>query len=385
MKNARKSILIVLILAISGLGIWGIGTDFRNSTRFDLLFEVLDLIEDYFYQPVDEKKLLEGSIRGLLEGLNDPYSRFMTEEQYRRFYDDLDGEFVGIGIKITIKDGRLIVLSPIKGTPAWKAGIRAGDIILEIDGKSTEGISLDEAVEKLRGEKGTSVRLKVLHEDSTIEEITIIRDVIRIAAVEYELLEWGKIGYLRINTFNRQTAKEVKKVLSKFEGIEGLILDLQNNPGGLLNSAIEVASIFIDEGIILISRSRFGTQSHKSLGNNIKNLPLAVLINKGTASASEIVAGAIQHHKMGILVGRPSFGKGVIQTTFRLKDGSAIILTTAEYFISEGIKIHEIGLLPDIWAQEEDALRVATEWVRKNFGRLCPCYPHPVGHERMYL
>lgn len=389
--KAKRVALILVILAILGLGLWNL-TATRGqpgSGLFSPLFQAYDRIKTHFYPPerIDDQELLYGAIEGIIEGLGDPYSRFLTPEEYERFNSDLEGEFVGVGIRIGIRDGQLIVIAPLEGTPAEKAGVRAGDKILEIDGVSTEGITLDEAVERLRGERGTPVTLKVEHQDGSIEEITIIRDLIQIAPVEYKL-ETEEIGYLQIKTFSRGTARETKEALSELVSykVGGVILDLRNNSGGLLDEAIGVASYFVDQGAILTSQDRFNSHSYPSNGNEFNNLPVAVLINEGTASASEIVAGAIHDHQMGILVGRKSFGKGVIQSSFPLSDGSAVVLTTAEYFTPGGHKMDGVGLVPDIYlAEEEDDLPTAVDWLEEHLGTLCPCLPPSDDREQELL
>ena len=384
-SRSRGVVVALLILLVVGLGLWNItATRGQGSGALAPLIQAYDRIRANFYPPerVDDQKLLYGGIRGMVEELSDPYSRFLTPEEYQRFSNiDLNGEFVGIGVQIAIRDGKLVVIAPLAGSPAEQAGIRAGDIILEIDGRSTEGITLDEAVEQIRGERGEPVVLKVQHEDGTVEEITIVRDLIEVDPVEYHL-EGEGIGYLRITTFNRKTAAEAERALRELinnEGVEGLILDLRSNPGGLLDEAIAVASEFIDRGPILKTTDRFGTHSYMTQGNELPNLPLAVLIDRGTASASEILAGAIQDHQMGILVGERTFGKGVIQTPYVLSDGSAVIITTAEYTTPNGHRVQDLGLVPDIFVpgggEEDRQLQVAREWVAEHLGSLCPCPP----------
>jgi len=388
-----RGILIGLLLATVALSIWNISISRAQPDGLNLfapISEVYKLIKQHFYKPseAEEKELIYGAIRGMLQQLDDPYSRFLEPEQYKRFNDSLEGEFVGVGIKISVEEGKLTVIAPLKDSPASKAGIKAADRILEIDGESTEGITLEEAVNKIRGERGTPVKLKVQHEEGTIEEFTLIRDVIKVETVEHRMLD-KKIGYVSISSFNRQTAQELQRALDELDkaGLRGLILDLRDNPGGLLNVAVDVASLFIDSGLILKSQSRYGAQEYATKGNQRPNLPMAVLINKGTASASEIVAGAIADHQMGILVGRRSFGKGVIQTSYTLQDNSALILTTAEYFTPKGRRVQrdcrgdsriapcwEGGLIPDITVdKEENDLKIAQRWVEAHLGRLCPC------------
>jgi carboxyl-terminal processing protease len=385
-SRSRRVGLALLIAVIVGLGLWNITATRGQSGSGALapLIQAYDRIRANFYPPerVNDQELLYGGIRGIVGELDDPYSRFLTPEEYQRFSNiDLNGEFVGIGVQIAIRDGRLVVIAPLASAPAERAGIRTGDVILEIDGRPTEGITLDEAVELLRGERGEPVLLKVEHEDGTIEEITIVRDRIEVNPVDYRL-EGEGIGYIRITTFNRKAAAEADRALRELidsEGVEGLILDLRSNPGGLLDEAIAVASQFIDRGPILKTTDRFGNRAYTTQGNDLPDLPLAVLIDRGTASAAEILAGAIQDHQMGVLVGERSFGKGVIQTPFTLSDGSAVIITTAEYTTPNGHRVQDLGLVPDILAanegEEDHQLEVARGWVAEHLGSLCPCPP----------
>jgi carboxyl-terminal processing protease len=382
--------LAFLVAVIIGLGLWNITATWgQGSSRlFGPLFQAYDRIKASFYPhgKVDEQELLYGAIQGMVEKLDDPYSRFLTPKQYQRFTSiDLNGEFVGVGVQITVREGQLLVITPLRGSPAELAGIRAGDIILEIDERSTEGITLDEAVELLRGERGTSVNLKVQHVDGTVEEIMIVRQLIELDPVEYHL-EGERIGYLRITTFNRKAAEEANQALDELtdrERIEGLVLDLRNNPGGLLEEAASVAGKFVDRGPIFNVTDGSGTEPYLTRGNDLPNLPIAVLINQGTASAAEILAGAIQDHQMGILVGERSFGKGVIQTAYPLSDGSGVIITTAEYTTPNGHRVQDLGLVPDITVmnegEEDRQLQAARQWVKEHLGSLCPC---PVPHDR---
>jgi len=385
-KRSHRVAIALLIAVIIGLGLWNITATRGQSGSGSLapLYQAYDRIRANFYPPakIDDQELLYGAIRGMVGKLGDPYSRFLTPEEYQRFTSvDLNGEFVGVGIQIAIRDGKLVVIAPLAGSPAERAGIGAGDVILEIDGHATEGITLDEAVELLRGKRGTPVILKVRHLDGTVEEITIVRDLIEVDPVSYHLEEEG-IGYIRITSFNRKTAAEVVQALHELidsDGGTGLILDLRDNPGGLLDEAIAVASELVDQGPILNVTDRFRTHAYMTQGNSLPDLPLAVLIDRGTASAAEILAGAIQDHRMGVLVGERSFGKGVIQTPFTLSDGSAVIITTAEYTTPNGHRVQDLGLVPDIpvtnKGKEDQQLQAARGWVEEHLGTLCPCSP----------
>ena len=289
----------------------------------------------------------------MLSELADPYSRYLDPVSFQREQENIFmGHFDGLGIIVTIKEEQLTVISPIEDTPAFKAGVKAGDSIVEIDSENTKGMALDEAVNILRGEKGTTVILTIRREN--IEElfkIDIIRDTIIVEAVKEKLLEDEQIGYIRISTFNANTAPELKKVLDRFEmlTLEGMIIDLRNNPGGLLESAIEVASKFIKEGDIVRIKSRNDiTRVHDSRGNQYPDWPLVVLVNIGSASASEIVAGAIQDNNRGIILGESTFGKGLVQQVYSLSDDSAVTVSTSEYYTPKGRVINHIGIEPDI-------------------------------------
>ena len=364
LKRKTAIILIAILLAGSLVG----GLLFYNVKAIgsypeeDLLSslkpvqETLDLIKnEYIEKEIDLNQIIAGAIKGMLQALDDPYTRYMDPQALKREQEDMFfGYFNGLGIIISIKEEQLTVISPIEDTPAYRAGIKAGDKIVEIEGKSTEGIELEEAVNILRGERRTPVTLGIKREG--IEEIlqfTIIRDIIEVEAVKEDILgEDDHLGYIRITTFNANTEPELKKVLDSFKEnkkIEGIILDLRNNPGGLLESAIGVASKFIPEGPVVHIKDRDGIQtSFSSKGNPYPQWPLVVLINEGSASASEIVAGAIQDTGRGILLGQKTFGKGLVQQVFPLLDGSAVVITTSEYYTPKERSINNIGIEPDI-------------------------------------
>lgn len=331
----------------------------------DLLWEAYQKTEQNFYKPerLDGEKLLEEAIRGMIRGLEDPFSRYNTRKEYEEFTIGIEGEYEGIGAYIGLRNGEITVIAPIKGGPAERQGVRAGDVILEINGESTQGFSTDDAARRLRGPRGTSVTIKVRHLDGSIEEITIVRERIQIPSVETKLLS-PQIAYLRLNTFSGATPDELRRKLAELEGessdIQGLILDLRGNGGGLLQAAKEIASLFLDRGMtILVERTRREEKIHTSFGNRRPNWPIAVLVNEGTASASEILAAAIRDNKLGLLFGRPTFGKGVIQTPIPLSDGSMLILTTAEYLTPNRRPVQDVGLSPDV--EVEDWFPALTE------------------------
>lgn len=353
--------IFVLVSIISGFLFYNVRANGKTNEEeiFDNLepfFEALNLVRfEYIKKDIDLDKVVQGAIKGMLKALDDPYTRFMDPQALKREQEDMFlGRFGGLGIIISMKDDQLTIISPIEDTPAYEAGIKAGDKILEIDRKSTEGMGVDEAVDILRGEKGTEVILGIKRENvEEILEISIIRDIIEVKAVKKEVMgKNNNLGYVRITTFNVNTKPELEEVLNEFKkdsNIHGIILDLRNNPGGLLDSAIEVASKFIKVGPIVHIKDRNGiVATIESKGNKYPEWPLFVLVNEGSASASEIVAGAIQDSGRGKLLGEKTFGKGVVQQVFNLYDGSGIAITTSEYFTPSERSINHIGIEPDI-------------------------------------
>ncbi|MFP4035255.1 MAG: S41 family peptidase, partial [Desulfovermiculus sp.] len=300
-------------------------------------------------------------------------SGYLDKEALQDMQDETSGKFTGVGIEITMQNGRLTVVSPVEDTPAFEAGLESGDMILEIDGESTQDISIMDAVHKIRGPKGSKVELTILQQGaSKPERITLTRDVIPMQSVKTEVLEPGYL-YVRITNFNEKTTRDVRQGLEgKNEDLKGLVLDLRNNPGGLLDQAVSIADLFLSQGKLVYTKGKvkqakmdFNAKDEKS---DIK-VPLVVLINAGTASASEIVAGAIQDHQRGLVVGEPSFGKGSVQTVIPLPDGAGIKLTTAKYYTPNGRSIQAEGIEPDInlpfnpveEEEEEDIFRTLRE------------------------
>jgi len=375
----KKALTVLGSIIILGIALGVNGDQATDSAVFSPLFEVYQHIQDYFYNPeqINDQEALYGAIKGMVEQLDDPYSEFLSPEDYQDWEQSLRGEFSGIGIEITIKDDTLTIIAPLAGTPAEQAGVRAGDRILEIDGESTEDITLSTAARKIRGEEGTSVSLLIQHKDGTQEEIEIVRKIIVVESVTSELVGEGRIAYIRISRFGTDTTINLDTALVEFdlENLDGMILDLRNNPGGLLKEAISVSKRFVDQDMVIVSTiGRIaGKERFWSTGNLIPNLPFAVLINGGTASAAEITAAAIRDHEMGILIGERSFGKGLIQRVFQLPDGSALKLTTGEYFTPLGQAVNEVGLSPDISIEEgEDPIEAAITWINAHVGARMP-------------
>jgi carboxyl-terminal processing protease len=314
---------------------------------------VLFLIQSNYVEEVDTQELIRGAIKGMLQTL-DPYSSYLTPEQYNEMKVDTRGSFEGLGIEITIKDYQLTVVAPIEGTPAERAGILPGDRILKIDGQPTKDMTLHEAVSKMRGPRGTKVTLTILRgEDEAPREITLIREVIRVKSVRTKELEEG-IQYIRIASFQERTAEDLQKSLTEAykRGMKGLVLDLRNNPGGLLEQAIQVADQFLEKGKMVVYTQGRTEKKHEYYARTGQRrgppFPMVVLINGGSASASEIVAGALQDWKRAIIVGTPSFGKASVQTIIELEDHSALRLTTARYFTPLGKAIQGKGIAPDV-------------------------------------
>ena len=364
--NRIKRILVfslILLPTLFGSQQYAFGsTDDLQETykNLEIFSNVLSIVQQNYVDDIDTKETLEGAIKGMLTSL-DPHSSFLKPEDFKELQVETKGSFSGIGIEITIKDDMLTVVSPIEDTPAFKAGIQAGDRIIKIEDESTMDLSIFEAVKKLRGIKGSEVTISIHREDWTdIQEFTIIRDVIPIHSVRSNILEPG-YGYIRITNFQRNTSKDLKdsiKELLKESMLRGLVLDLRNNPGGLLDASVKVVDIFLDEGIIVSTRGRLKDQNLEFSahgGGPDYDFPMVILINGGSASASEIVAGALQDHKRALILGTQSFGKGSVQTIIPMADGAGLRLTTARYYTPSGTSIQATGITPDVLVPEIDA------------------------------
>jgi carboxyl-terminal processing protease len=316
---------------------------------------VLAIVQKNYVEPVSTKELINGAITGMLASL-DPHSAYLTPDLYRDLEVETRGSFGGLGIEITIKNDVLTVVSPIEGTPAYSAGIRAGDQIIKINDDFTKGMTLTDAVKMMRGPKGSAIHL-TLHREGVPElfTVTVTRDVIRIQSVKSKQLRDG-FGYIRITTFQDGTSEDVTKVVDKFAKqdhgrIKGMVLDLRDNPGGLLNQAVSVADAFLDGGLVVYTQGRLDSQQQKYFAHKkaeFADYPMVVLVNGGSASASEIVAGALQDQRRAIIEGTQTFGKGSVQTILPLDDESALRLTTARYFTPNGRSIQAVGITPDM-------------------------------------
>ncbi len=357
---------------------------------FDPVYQIYQYVQSYFYKPelIDDQKALYGAMKGVVEQLDDPYSEFLDPDDLQQFDESLNGEFSGVGIEISIEDDVLTVVTPLVGTPAQAAGIAPGDRILAIDGDSTDGFTLTQAGVRIRGETGTTVVLTIRRADGTIVDLPIVRATITIDPVSSEMLADGTIGYIRILRFEvpdpengpcwkSQTVSMLDEALQSFnrlEGMTGLILDLRYNPGGSMPAATCSASRFVDEGIVLRTNDRnSGERLYWSQGNNVTNVPLAVLINGGSASSAEILAGAIRDNNMGVLIGQTSFGKGVFQQVINFPGGSALKITAGEYFTPAGHVVNDVGLAPDIVVEDGgDPIATAVQWIQEHAGMLMP-------------
>ncbi len=326
--------------------------------------QIFGRIKKDYVEPVDDKQLLVDAIKGMLVGL-DPHSAYLDAEDFKDLQEGTTGEFGGLGIEVGTEDGFIKVISPIDDTPAQRAGIKAGDLITRIDDKPVKGMSLDESVKMMRGKPGTKIELTVMRENEEKPlTIDIIRDVIKVVSVKHRVLD-DRFGYIRISQFQARTPEDLLKALSKLKQklngeIPGLILDLRNNPGGVLNAAVSVSDTFLEEGLIVYTKgiAKDSRMEFKAAPDDVLDgAPLVILVNIGSASASEIVAGALQDHKRAVIMGSQTFGKGSVQTIVPITDTIAIKLTTARYYTPSGRSIQAEGITPDI---ELEALNVTS-------------------------
>ncbi len=326
--------------------------------KIDLFGEVLEKINKEYVDEINQSESMDSAINGLLQSL-DPYSAYMSPEIFNEMQTETSGEFGGLGIEVGMESGVVKVISPIDDTPASKAGIKAGDYIVKIDDIQVQGKSLSEAVDLMRGPVGSSINLTIRRVgQKKALTFNIVREIIEIRSVRSELLE-NNIGYIRLTSFNENSGEQIKNQIRKFEknkNIKAYILDLRNNPGGLLSQAIKISDYFLDNGEIVSTKSRKVTENRKwfaKKGDLIDGKTLVVLINYGSASASEIVAGALKDHKRAIILGENSYGKGSVQSIIPLKNKGAIRLTVAKYYLPSGKSISEVGVSPDIEINEE--------------------------------
>lgn len=353
-----------VILAVLGFLLWTavpgvLAMSDKIYRELEVFARIIDILDKQYVEPVDEHRLVEGAIHGMLSAL-DPHTVYLPPDMYRDFKSDTQGQFGGVGIEITIKEGILTVVAPIEDSPAYRAGIRSGDRIIKIDGESTKGMSLVDAVHHMRGPGGKKVVLTVWHENtSRALDLTVTREIIKVDSVKHEALGDG-LGYVRIVSFQEKTSESLKKTLKALEDeeegqLKGIVLDLRDNPGGLLSEAVRVADIFLEKGTIVSTRGRDKEVEVKKArkGGPYENMPVLALVNHGSASAAEIVAGALQDSRRAKILGTASFGKGSVQSLVDLGNKSALKITIAKYYTPRGRSIEGRGIVPDILLGED--------------------------------
>ena len=369
MSLKTRVILVLVIGTIMGLSLslgGGVlakrdkpGSEELSWEQTRLMAEVMDRVRRDYVEPIDDMELIDSAIRGMVSGL-DRHSEFLDAEEYRNIRNSTSGKYSGVGLEVSTQDGAILVIAPIDDTPAQRAGIQSGDEIIEIDGVSVRNGELNDAIGKMRGHAGTALTIKVRRQDYD-DPLTfhLTRQKIEVASVRHEVLQ-PSYGYVRVSQFNESTADELSRAIDEMtdevqeqtgEMLTGLILDLRNNPGGILDAAVEVADLFLDQGIIVTANGRTPASRFRHDAENgdiMDGAVVVVLVNGGSASASEIVAGALQDHGRALIIGTTTFGNGLVQTVMPLSKGRAIKLTTSHYYTPSGDSIHEIGITPDI-------------------------------------
>lgn len=388
-RSRRYFIVFTLILcgSLFGMLVGGrIASTAQNTyEKLDLFSDILAQIQNTYVDEVPTEKIVYGAIDGMLATL-DPHSSFMPPETYKEMQVDTTGQFGGLGIEISVKDDVLTVVTPIEDTPASRAGLMPDDKILAIDGVTTENMGLNEAVKKMRGPRGSKVTITVLRAGAAPKDYTLTREIIKVKSVRSRLIG-DDIGYARISQFQERTGDDLAKALDQLEkkSIHGLVLDLRNNPGGLLDQAIEVGDLFIDDGLIVYTKGRVPNSNQEyraTAGSKKRTYPIVVLVNGGSASASEIVAGALQDHKRALIMGTTTFGKGSVQTIIPQRDGSALRLTTAKYYTPNGRSIQATGINPDVMVEQAvvtESLEAGMRFREKDLERH---FENPLGAEQ---
>ena len=362
-KKQLKFLILLSLISFQGVS----SSENNIYNKIDLFGEVLEKINKEYVDEINQSESMDSAINGLLQSL-DPYSAYMSPEIFNEMQTETSGEFGGLGIEVSMESGVVKVISPIDDTPASRAGIKAGDYIVKINDIQVQGKSLSEAVDLMRGPVGSGIDLTIRRRgEKKALTFNIVREVIQIKSVKADLLE-KNIGYIRLTSFNENSGRQIKKEINKFEenkNVTSYILDLRNNPGGLLSQAIKISDFFLDDGEIVSTKSRKSSENRKwfaKKGDLTNGKTIVVLINYGSASASEIVAGALKDHKRAILLGENSYGKGSVQSIIPLKNDGAIRLTVAKYYLPSGKSISEVGVSPDIEVDEEtDDFRIKTE------------------------
>lgn len=377
MKSIKIALLALVVFVSAGQNFVHAkkGKTKADKSRFEkleLFNKVLFLIESQYYREVDTQKLIQGALNGMMNTL-DPHSVFLDEEVLKKMNEDTEGKFGGLGIEVTQKDGVIVIITPIEDTPAFKAGLKPGDKIVEVNHESTIGLTLEQVVEKMRGEEGKKITLGILRDGvKGIKQYTLKREIIKTRSVKYELIQ-DEFAYLRLIQFSKDVGmqmvdglKKIKKQLKKKKkSLKGIVLDLRYNPGGLLDEAVEVSSVFLKDGVVVSTEGRDPKIKNikyvKKLGYKDTETPLVVLINAASASASEIVAGALQDSSRALIAGTRSFGKGTVQTIAKIDEDTGVKITIAQYMTPKGRKIQAIGIKPDVQISEAEG-----NWVEEN-------------------
>lgn len=361
MNFQKKTLVLLCVVLLTACTAAAVGATPETSQKereqtyrnLELFSNILSILQENYVEEINTDKVIEGAINGLLHSL-DPHSSYLTPQSFKELQNETQGSFTGIGIEITVKDGKLTVVSPIEDTPAYNADIKVNDIIVKIGDQWTDEMSPLEAVKILRGPQGSEVTISIHRKGwENLKEITLVRDIIPVHSVRSFFIDQG-IAYTRITNFQSHTTDDYQKALNSLQqsqNIKAIILDLRNNPGGLLSQAVSIADLFLDSGLIVYTKGRTEDQNmvfQARKSGTRSDIPLIVLVNEGSASASEIVAGAIQDQKRGLILGTPTFGKGSVQTIIPLQDGAGLRMTTAKYFTPSGRSIQVKGIIPDV-------------------------------------
>ena len=381
-----KSLILVVVMVIAVAAVGASGENVSKSPDYkqlQLFYKVMKIVQENYVKDVTDKELLQGAMNGMLQSL-DPYSSFLTEDMMKDLQAELDAQFGGLGIEITLENGVLTVVSPIEDTPAFKAGLKPGDKIVKIDGEDTKNITIMKAVKKMRGPKGTKVTITIMREGfKKFQDFTITRDIVHVHSVKKEIIEPGYL-YVKLVSFQKDTYSELSNTIKEAggdAGLKGVILDLRNNPGGLLKQAYKVSNMFIDKGLIVYTDGRSKDQRMEFRADTGKHykFKMATLINEGSASASEIVAGALQDHDRALILGSKSFGKASVQTIIPLDERMGLRLTTAYYYTPKGQHIQKTGIQPDMNLKEELQKQEESEQDEEARSKpKKPVYPMPV-------